>query len=370
MHWFLAIVFLIFTLNNLSEAKYGKRLPSAVVVGTVYCDTCFRTDFSRTSHFISAALVEVECGVTSSKPSFRKETKTNERGEFKVRLPFSVSKHVKKIEGCSVKLIRSSEPYCSVASTATSDSLHLKSRKKGIHIFSAGFFTFKPLNEPALCSQKPSLRKSKEFNSKKSLVQLPVLSPIFPIPPQTQDPTPMPYQPPTSQNLLPPLPELPKLPPLPQLPPLPPLPGFPNFPKKETETSEKSKSTSDPLTTLEVPLLPSPQPGFGFRFPPNPFRPPSFLPRSPFRPPSFFPRSPFRSPSFFPRSPFLSSPLSIPPNPVLRPPPSIFPRNPFQPSPPVVGLTPSLAPPPAPVGLPPFPFQPAPGFPGIPPVRN
>lgn len=53
MHWFLAIVFLIFTLYNLSEAKYEKRLPSAVVVGTVYCDTCFRTDFSRTSHFIS-----------------------------------------------------------------------------------------------------------------------------------------------------------------------------------------------------------------------------------------------------------------------------------------------------------------------------
>lgn len=360
MHWFLAIVFLIFTLNNLSEAEYGKRLPSAVVVGTVYCDTCFRTDFSRASHFISAALVEVECGVTSSKPSFRKEVKTNEQGDFKVRLPFSVSKHVKKIEGCSVKLIRSSEPYCSVASTATSYSLHLKSRKKGIHIFSAGFFTFKPLNEPALCSQKPSLLKSKEFNSKKALALLPVVSPIFPVPPQTQDPTPMPYQPPTSQNILPPLPELPKLPPLPQLPPLPlplplpPLPGFPNFPKKETETSEKSKSTSDPFTTLEVPLLPSPQAGFGFRFPPNPFRPPSFIPRNPFLPP----------------------PLSIPPNPLQRPPPSIFPRNPFQPSPPaslvppLVGLTPSLAPPPAPVGLPPFPFQPAPGFPGIPPVRN
>ncbi|KAF5186856.1 hypothetical protein FRX31_005807, partial [Thalictrum thalictroides] len=48
---------LIFTLTlifiNLSEANHGKKLPSAVVVGTVYCDTCFQQDFSRTSHFIS-----------------------------------------------------------------------------------------------------------------------------------------------------------------------------------------------------------------------------------------------------------------------------------------------------------------------------
>lgn len=281
-----------------------------------------------------AAVVAVECGVTDSKPTFRQEVKTNEHGEFKVRLPFSVSKHVKKIEGCSVKLISSSEPYCSMASTATSDSLHLKSRKKGVHIFSAGFFTFKPLKEPALCSQKPTLLKSKEFNSKKSLAQDPT-------------PMPMPYQPPANQNTLPPLPQLP------QLPPLPPLPGFPNFPKKETGTSEKLKST-DPFKAQEVPLFPSPLPGFGFRFPPNPFQPPSIFPPNPFLPPPL---------------PFLPNPLQRPP------PPSIFPRNPFlQPSPPVirapplVGLTPS--PPPAPVGLPPFPFQPAPGFPGIPPARK
>ncbi|KAH7848114.1 hypothetical protein Vadar_033970 [Vaccinium darrowii] len=332
MYGFLSIILLIFTFNNLSEAKYEKKLPSAVVVGTVYCDTCFQTDFSKTSHFISGALVAVECGVANSKPSFREEVKTNERGEFEVHLPLSVSKHVKKIKECSVKLISSSEPYCAVASAATSYSLKLKSRKQGTHIFSAGFFTFKPLKQPTLCSQKPSLLKSKEFNSQKSLPQA-FASPIFPIPPTTQEPTvPIPGQPPTNQNLLPPLPVLPNLPPLPQLPPLPSLPGFPNFPKQASENSEKLKST-DPFKTLEVPLFPSPRPGIGSQLPPNPFQPPSFFPPNPFLPP----------------------PLTLPPN-----------------VPPLVGLTPSLPPPPTnvPVGLPPFPFQPSPGFPGIPPIRQ
>lgn len=37
-----------------SSSDHGNpRLPNAVVVGTVYCDTCFQQEFSRTSHFIS-----------------------------------------------------------------------------------------------------------------------------------------------------------------------------------------------------------------------------------------------------------------------------------------------------------------------------
>jgi hypothetical protein len=111
----------------------------------------------------AGASVAVECkDGSASRPSFRKEVETDEHGEFKVHLPFSLSKHVKKIEGCSVTLISSSEPYCAVASTAISSSLHLKSRKQGTHIFSAGFFTFKPLKQPNLCNQKPSIQNSKE----------------------------------------------------------------------------------------------------------------------------------------------------------------------------------------------------------------
>ncbi|TKY65860.1 Major pollen allergen Lol p 11 [Spatholobus suberectus] len=105
-----------------SEASHDKKLSSAVVVGTVYCDTCFQHDFSMGSHFISGALVAVECkdGYESSKPRLRKEVKTDEHGEFKVQVPFSVSKYVKGIKVCTVKLISSSEPYCAVASAATS----------------------------------------------------------------------------------------------------------------------------------------------------------------------------------------------------------------------------------------------------------
>ncbi|XVE78584.1 hypothetical protein DITRI_Ditri13aG0157700 [Diplodiscus trichospermus] len=218
--WFPLILFLLTSIiRNLSEASHSHKLHSAVVIGTVYCDTCFQQDFSKPTHFISGASVAVECKDGSSRPSFRQEVKTNEHGEFKVHLPFSVSNHVKKINRCSVKLISSSEPYCAVASTATSSSLHLKSRKQGTHIFSAGFFTFNPLKQPNLCNQKPSVQDSKQDNTEKGT--LGSGQPNYPIfPPPLQDPA----APPRASPLLP------NLPPLPQLPPLPPLPPFPGLP--------------------------------------------------------------------------------------------------------------------------------------------
>ncbi|KAL3568140.1 hypothetical protein D5086_030791 [Populus alba] len=249
MPWFLIIFLLSCTFNNLSaEASHGRKLPSAVVVGTVFCDTCFQEDFSRNSHFISGASVAVECKDEESRIGFREEVKTDEHGEFKVHLPFSVSKHEKKIKRCSVKLVSSSEPYCAVASSATSSSLHLRSRRQGTHVFSAGFFTFKPEKQPILCNQKPSIENSREFSSREA--SLPSIdNPTFP--PPLQDPA-TPDLPPLNQNYLPPLPVLPKLPPLPQLPPLPPLPGLPLLPPiipgntKKTKTSESFESTTLP----------------------------------------------------------------------------------------------------------------------------
>jgi len=53
MSLILVILFLSLTYGTTSEANHDKNLPSASVVGTVYCDTCFQSDFSRASHFIS-----------------------------------------------------------------------------------------------------------------------------------------------------------------------------------------------------------------------------------------------------------------------------------------------------------------------------
>lgn len=55
MSWFLIALFLGSAVVNVSEGTdhENKKLPSAVVVGTVYCDTCFQQGFSRTSHFLS-----------------------------------------------------------------------------------------------------------------------------------------------------------------------------------------------------------------------------------------------------------------------------------------------------------------------------
>ena len=90
----------------------------------------------------------VKCKVGKSVPSFNKEVKTNENGEFKVQLPFKVWKQVKRIKGCTFKLISSNEPHCSVASVDTSSSVNLKAIKQGEHIFSAGLFSFKPIKKP------------------------------------------------------------------------------------------------------------------------------------------------------------------------------------------------------------------------------
>ncbi|XP_042517781.1 leucine-rich repeat extensin-like protein 3 [Macadamia integrifolia] len=358
------ILIISFLFNNLSEAKNEKKLPSAVVVGTVYCDTCFQQDFSKSSYFISEASVAVQCGDGSAKPSFSKEVKTNKHGEFRVHLPFTVSKHVKRIKKCSVKLISSSESFCSVASRATSSSLHLKSRKQGVHIFSAGFFTFKPLKEPELCNQRPSLEASKH-----QLIPNPV----------TQDPT-IPNVPsftPTTPYLSPPiLPNLPPLPSLPPLPPLPPLPGLPTLPppvpnaKMLSDQTVSKHQTASSLAflfpPLVPPLFPTPPP-FGI---PNPFQPPALLPPLPFQPPP---------PPFFnlPPVPGLSPPPSpppffnFPPVPGLSPPPSSPP--PLFSFPPIPGLSPPPSPPPPPPPILPFPlpplFPPPGGFPGIPPAH-
>ncbi|KAK4280001.1 hypothetical protein QN277_011687 [Acacia crassicarpa] len=387
MSWFLVVLILNLTFSSFSEASHEKKLLTPVVVGTVYCDTCFQHDFSRNSHFIAGASVAVECKNGDSKPGFWKEVRTNEQGEFRIELPFSVSKRVRRIKGCTVKLIKSSEPHCSVASAGTTTSLSLKSRNQTEHTFSAGFFSFKPLQQPDLCNHNPSsVQNSKEFDSVKT--GLPNL-----LPPPLQNPT-TPIGLPTL-----PLPEVPGLPPLPlpQLPPLPPVPvigiPLPPIPKHAQET-KKPQSRDDkvahpdlffpPIPFLPPPLIPNPlQPP---PLIPNPFQPPPLIP-NPFQPPSppLIP-NPFQPPSPPPLipNPFQpppASPAPLIPNPFQPPPASPAPLipNPFQPppaspaplipnpfQPPPSKSPPSLPIPPTPLlPIPPTPVLPIPPIPGL-----
>lgn len=255
---------------------------------------------------VTGALVAVECTDENSKPSFRQEVKTDEHGEFKAKLPFSVNKHVKKIKRCSVKLLSSSQPYCSIAASATSSSLkRLKSSKHGetTRVFSAGFFTFKPENQPEICSQKPiNLRGSK---------------PLFPdpsFPPPIQDPVP--------DNPLPILPILPPLPDLP-LPTLPPL--LPRPPQRSASLHHKKDSyLEDKETKVLKPDSVFPLNPVKALLPPNPLNPPSIIPPNPVTP-------------LLPPIPLVSSPPSLPPL-LSQPPPTL---------PPVPLITPPSLPPPS-----------------------
>ncbi|KVH92639.1 U1 small nuclear ribonucleoprotein C [Cynara cardunculus var. scolymus] len=316
---FMLLLLFMFSFNGVSGGRHRKQHHSAaIVVGTVYCDTCFRQELSKSTHFISGATVAVECGGDGLK-SFRQEVKTNEKGEFEAKLPVSVGKHVDRIKKCSIKLVSSSEPYCAVAATATSSEIRFKSKKAGKHVFSAGFFTFKP----ELCSQKDVIGKG--------------------FPPALPDPA-TPFLPPIGEGILPPLP-VPDLPVPPLVPPVPRIPGIPIPPVTRQKPSE-SDNFSDQKT-------------FGFPFPPNPFQPPT-LPPLPFVP------SP---PSLFPPLPFQPSPPSLIPPLIPSPPPaSLFP--PLIPFPPLPGVIPSPPPPPPPafpIPLPPLP--PVPRIP-IPPASN
>ncbi|KAG7609326.1 hypothetical protein ISN44_As05g014510 [Arabidopsis suecica] len=369
--WFSLMIFLGISINGgLSQGQQHvmkKTRSSAVVVGTVYCDTCFNGAFSKSpNHLISGALVAVECIDENSKPSFRQEVKTDKRGEFKVKLPFSVSKHVKKIKRCSVKLLSSSQPYCSIASSATSSSLkRLKSNHHGenTRVFSAGFFTFRPENQPEICSQKPiNLRGSKPL--------LP--DPSFPPPLQDPpNPSPLPNLP-----IVPPLPNLPvpnlpvpKLPvpdlPLPLVPPL--LPPGPQ--KSASLHNKKSDSLKDKKTEALKP---------NFFFPPNPLNPPSIIPPNPLIPsiptPTLPPNPLIPSPPSLPPIPLIPTPptlptiplLPTPPTPTLPPIPTIPTLPPLPVLPPVPIVNPPSLPPPPPSF--PVPLPPVPGLPGIPPV--
>ncbi|KAF2561211.1 hypothetical protein F2Q70_00014367 [Brassica cretica] len=306
--WFILLTFLGISINGgLSQGQQHlmkKTRSAAVVVGTVYCDTCFNGAFSKSpNHLISGALVAVECTDENSKPSFRQEVKTDEHGEFKAKLPLSVSKHVKKIKRCSVKLLSSSQPYCSIAASAASSSLkRLKPSKHGetTRVFSAGFFTFKPENQPEICSQEPiNLRGSK---------------PLFPdpsFPPPIQDPVP--------DN---PLPILPILPPLPDLP-LPTLP--PLLPQRSASLHHKKDSyLEDKETKILKPDSVFPLNPVKALLPPNPLNPPSIIPPNPVTP-------------LLPPIPLVSSPPSLPPL-LSQPPPTL---------PPVPLITPPSLPPPS-----------------------
>uniref|UniRef100_A0A9I9DIS9 Uncharacterized protein n=2 Tax=Cucumis melo TaxID=3656 RepID=A0A9I9DIS9_CUCME len=268
MGWVLLLFFLFLNFNfNNGFSKplvhNNNKLQPAVVVGTVFCDTCFQQHLSGSHHFISGARIEVECRDENNPiASFKQQVKTNKNGKFRVVLPFSIAKHIKKIERCSVKLIKSSEPFCSVVSSASSSFLKFKNskNKNGVRIFSAGFFTFKPLQQPTLCNQKS--------NPQLPFPPLvpPVIQPPSFLPPNPLQPTPLvpnPFQPPA------PLIPNPFQPPAPLIPnPFqPPAPVIPN-------PFQPAPATGLPLPPLPF-ITPSP--------PPPTLLPPSFLP--PFLPP-------------------------------------------------------------------------------------
>ncbi|KAL8161168.1 hypothetical protein V2J09_012657 [Rumex salicifolius] len=169
----LQILLLMISLIVTTQARSVKYRPSSnVVVGFVYCDT-------KTSHIISGVTVFVEC----NGGAFKTVTKTNKRGEFKLRLGSSTA-----IKGCQVSLVKSKDPYC-----ATSSIRHVIKQQGSSHVS-----TFKPHKLQAGTSHSNGLGTQKSLLEPITNGPLlgPILQPILPqLPPLLGLPNPL--QPPS-----------------------------------------------------------------------------------------------------------------------------------------------------------------------------
>ncbi|KAD0968780.1 hypothetical protein E3N88_43481 [Mikania micrantha] len=293
------------------------------------------------------ATVTVECGGgDGGKPRFQEEVKTDGKGEFRVKLPFSASKHVDEIKLCSVKLVSSNEPDCALAvvSTATSSSIRVKAKTPENHVFSSGFFTFQPLEQPKRCRWE-----SHENSNDEAIASSPLPSPVVddemlaPITLHTRrNPIGVelhvnkfgsPYH---LNRLLPPL-------------------QVPMFPFQPPPDSIRLYLTIN--TSFQSP---PPDPVFndGFLSPP----PDSMFNPNPLQPPPDSTLDPSQ-----PSPPSLTPQLLKPPPP--PPPPKLSPSLPvpsLDPQPDLIQATPP--PPPYNPSFPAFPFQPSAGLPRMPPA--
>ncbi|KAI4389001.1 hypothetical protein MLD38_001272 [Melastoma candidum] len=300
---------LISTLTRLPISESSSVHPTDVVlVGSVLCDTTTNClpqyhGHPQPSQFISGATVSIHCEDSSSGASgLDKKARTDSRGRFKFRLPDDVAKVVLKRGDsgvCSVKLVGSGDPKCSIPSLGSSSIFHrLKSTRHGHSSrFSSGVLSFKPTS--SLCGGK---RMTNFFFPPVPGVTPPPLTPPIPglTPPPLIPPIPG-FTPPPPLIPLPPIPGL--TPPPSPLIPLPPIPGF-------TPPPPPPLIHLPPIPGFTPP--PSPPPSFPIPFPPvSPFPPiPGFThPPPPPPPPPVFP---------FPPLPFLP-----PPSPPGGPPASI-----------------------------------------------
>ncbi|CAI0381357.1 unnamed protein product [Linum tenue] len=283
---FLAILFT--TLHSLCisaqpDNPQGTRI---TIMGSVYCDACSTSTFSKHSYFLPDAEVHVQCILRASSPRteeqihFSVNRTTNKYGVYKLEIP--------NVEGidcvddgsaiqsmCQASLIKSSASSCSLPGLrTTTDQISVKSRQQNLCIYSFSALSYKPTKiNQTLCSNLEEESLPSPFNSSKFFFPFfppykfpfpfPPLPQIPPLPPFPFPPLPFQPQPPSLPFPFPPLPPLPQLPPLPSFP----FPPFPPVPSLFQPPPPPAFNLGDPRTW--VPSFPpfSPTPA---SFPPPP----------------------------------------------------------------------------------------------------
>ncbi|KAL0447271.1 UNVERIFIED_CONTAM: hypothetical protein Slati_1855000 [Sesamum latifolium] len=126
------------------------------ILGSVYCDVCYRNTFSKHSYFLSGVDVHVQCRLkasstrTTEEISFSVNRTTDRYGTYKVDIPSLDGvdcTHVATIHSfCQASLIATSVSGCNVPSTrSNSTEITVKSKQNNIMCtYTLGALSYKP----------------------------------------------------------------------------------------------------------------------------------------------------------------------------------------------------------------------------------
>jgi hypothetical protein len=102
----------------------------------------------------TGALIAVECGLNRKTITTSIIGETDENGEFKVELPYSIFHSADQLNKCWVRPRNSPYDSCRIPSKSAPSKLTLQSSYNGVLTYSAGSFSYRHETVPPSCYRK------------------------------------------------------------------------------------------------------------------------------------------------------------------------------------------------------------------------
>ncbi|KAK4423966.1 hypothetical protein Salat_1979500 [Sesamum alatum] len=156
LFFFLANPFINYPVLLLAQPPQPTSSSHITILGSVYCDVCYRNTFSKHSYFLPGVDVHVECRLKASSTwttqdiSFSVNRTTDRYGMYKVDIP-SVDgvdcTQVATIQSfCQASLMPTSVSGCNIPSrrSTSTHQITVKSKQNHICTYTLGALTYKP----------------------------------------------------------------------------------------------------------------------------------------------------------------------------------------------------------------------------------